>query len=99
MVGLGLRPSPFSFHLVSNVFPDVGSVGRIEKKKPTKDHKKSPNRRPWYPRMTSKVNIHRFGLTKCRAFIRSRLPPKLRRLQVLESPATWPCLSANTSKI
>ena len=34
-----------------------------------------------------------------RAFIRSRLPPELRRLRVIESPATWPCLSANTSKI
>ena len=26
---------------------------------------KSRNRRPWYPRMTLKVNIHIVGLTKC----------------------------------
>ena len=43
-----LRPSPFFFRLASNAFPDVGSR----------------NRRPWYPRMTLKVNIHIFGLTK-----------------------------------
>ena len=67
MAGLGLRPSPLFFHLASNAFPDVGSVGRIEKKNRSikKNHKKSQNRRPWYSRMTSKVNIHRFGLTKC----------------------------------
>ena len=37
------------------------SVGRIEKKK---NHKKSQNRRLWYPRTTLKVNIHihLFGL-------------------------------------
>ena len=35
------------------------------KKKLKKNHKKSRNRRPWYPRMTLKVNIHIFGLTKC----------------------------------
>ena len=29
-----------------------------------KSHIKSRNRRPWYPRMTLKVNIHIFGLTK-----------------------------------
>ena len=55
-----LRPSPFFFRLASNAFPDVGSVCRIEKK----NHIKSRNRRPWYPRMTLKVNIHIFGLTK-----------------------------------
>ena len=33
-------------------------------KKPKKNHKKSRNRRPWYPRMTVKVNIYIFGLTK-----------------------------------
>ena len=37
------------------------SVG-LKKKKKT--HKKSRNSRPWYPRMTLKVNIHIFGLTK-----------------------------------
>ena len=31
------RPSPFFFfRLASNAFPDIGSVGRIEKKKPKK---------------------------------------------------------------
>ena len=54
------------FRLASNAFPDIESVGRIEKKKPKKqNHKKSRNRRPWYPRTTLKVNIHIFGLTKC----------------------------------
>ena len=52
---------PFFFRLASNVFPDIGSVGRIAKK----NHTKSRNRRPWYPRITLKVNIHIFGLTKC----------------------------------
>ena len=36
------------------------SVG-LKKKK---SHKKSRNRRPWYPRTTLKFNIHIFGLTK-----------------------------------
>ena len=40
------------------------SVG-LKKKKPEKNHKKSRNSRPWYPRRTLKVNIHIFGLTKC----------------------------------
>ena len=40
------------------------SVG-LKKKKPKKqNHKKSNNRRPWYPRTRLKVNIHIFGLTK-----------------------------------
>ena len=30
-----------------------------------KNHKKSRNRRPWYPTMTLKVNIYIFALTKC----------------------------------
>ena len=60
------HPLLFFFCLVSNAFPDVGLVVRIEKEKPKKkNHKKSRNRRPWYPRMTLKVNIHIFGLTKC----------------------------------
>ena len=42
----------------------IGSVGRIEKKKPKKNHKKSRNRRPWYPGTTLKVNFHIIGLTK-----------------------------------
>ena len=42
------------FRLASKVFPDIESVGRIEKKKPKKqNHKKSRNRRPWYPRSQS----------------------------------------------
>ena len=41
------------------------SVGLKKKKKPKKNHKKSPNRRSWYPGMTLKVNIYIFGLTKC----------------------------------
>ena len=55
------------FRLASNAFPDVGSVGRMEKKRSKKkNHKKSQNRKPcWYPRMKLKVNIHIFGLTKC----------------------------------
>ena len=36
----------------------------MEKKK-KKNYNKSRNRRPWYPRMTLKINIHIFGLTKC----------------------------------
>ena len=63
-----IRPSPyFFFRLASNAFPDIGSVGRIVKKKKlkTKDHKNSWIRRPWYLRMTLKVNIYIFGLTKC----------------------------------
>ena len=55
---LSIRPFP---RLASNAFPDVGSVGRIEKK----NHKKSRNMRPWYPRKALKVNTHIFGLTKC----------------------------------
>ena len=38
----------FFVRLASNAFPDIGSVGRIEKRKTKKkDHKKSRNRRPW----------------------------------------------------
>ena len=42
---------------MSDAFPDIGSVGQIEKKK----KKNSGKRRPWYPRMTLKVNIHISG--------------------------------------
>ena len=56
----------FFLRLPSNAFPDIGSVGRIEKKKKKKNHKKSRNSRPWYPRTTLKVsNILIFRLTKC----------------------------------
>ena len=50
--------------IASDAFPDIGSVGRIDKKNWKGNHKKSRNRRPWYPRTTLKVNIHIFGLTK-----------------------------------
>ena len=33
-----IPPPPFFFRLASNAFPDVGKVGRIEKKKPKKRH-------------------------------------------------------------
>ena len=50
---------PLFFRSASNAFPDVGSVGRIEKKNSKKkNHKKSRNKSPWYPRKTLKVNIH-----------------------------------------
>ena len=61
-----LRPSPFFLRLPSNAFPDIGSVGRIEKKKNLKqNHKKSRNSRPWYPRTKENVqytvkNVHVF---------------------------------------
>ena len=56
----------FFLCLLWNAFPDIGSVGRIEKTKNLKkNHKKSWNSRPWYPRTTLKVSIHIFGLTKC----------------------------------
>ena len=48
----------FFLRLPPNVFPGIGSDSRIEKKKPKKNHKKSQNSRPWYPRTTLKVNIH-----------------------------------------
>ena len=52
---------PLFFRLASDVLPDIGSVGRIGKK----NHKKSWNRRPWYPGTTLKVNFHIIGVTKC----------------------------------
>ena len=55
----------FFLRLPLNAFPDIGSVGRIEKKNLKKIHKKCRNSRPWYPRTTLKVNIHIYGLTKC----------------------------------
>ena len=39
------------------------SVG-LKKIKIKKNHKKSRNRRPWYPGTTLKVNVHLIGLTK-----------------------------------
>ena len=40
----------------------LGRLVGLKKKKPKKNHKKSRNSRPWYPRMMLKVNIHIFGL-------------------------------------
>ena len=40
------RPSPFFPRLLSNAFPDFGSVGRSEKKKKKKLEKESGTRRP-----------------------------------------------------
>ena len=54
------------FRLASNVFPDLGRLVGLRKKrcKKKKQNKKSQNRKPWYSRMTLKVNIYIFGLTK-----------------------------------
>ena len=60
------------FRLASNAFPDIESVGRIEKKTKKQNHKKSRNRRPWYPRTTLKVNIHIFGLTNCTIYCKKK---------------------------
>ena len=62
---------PLFFRFASNAFPDIGSVGRIEKKNLKKSHKKSRKSRPWYPRTTLKVNIHIFGLTKCTIYCKT----------------------------
>ena len=59
-----LRPSPFFFRLASNAFPDIGSVGLKKKKTSKQHHKKSRNRRPWYPGTTLN-GIHIIGFTKC----------------------------------
>ena len=40
---------PLFFRLASNAFPDIGSVAIEKKNLKTKYHKKSRNRRPWYP--------------------------------------------------
>ena len=65
IISCGIEAIPFFFRLASNAFSDIGSVGRIEKKKKKrnlkKNHKKSRNSRPWYPRMRLKVNINTFG--------------------------------------
>ena len=61
-----LIPSHLFFCLASNAFSDIGSVGRIEKKKKNlkKIQMKSRNSRPWYPRTTLKVNIHIIWINK-----------------------------------
>ena len=72
-----MRPSPLFFRLLiaSNAFPDIGSPRSVGLKKKNlkkkKKSKKSRNRRPWYPRMTLKVNIYIFGLTKCTIYCKN----------------------------
>ena len=41
---INVRPSPFFFRLLSNVFSDFGSVGRSEKEKKRKKKKKIEKR-------------------------------------------------------
>ena len=60
-----LRPSLFFFVQRRMRFLMLGRSVGLEKQFPKKNHKKSRNRRPWYPRITLKVNIHITRLTKC----------------------------------
>ena len=60
----GVKPHKTSSGLCATS-ANVLWIGWIEKKNVKKNHKKSRNRRPWYPRTTSKVNIQTFGWTKC----------------------------------
>ena len=62
----GFRLSPFFFRLGSNAFPDIGSGGRTEKRNLKKITRSLGIGSPGTPggRMTLKVNIHIFGLTK-----------------------------------
>ena len=59
------RLSPFYF-LLSIKCVSWYCIGRSDwkKKNKKKNHQKSQNRGPWYPRTTLKVNIHIFILTK-----------------------------------
>ena len=68
-----LRTPPLFFRLALNAFRDIKSVGRI-KKKLQQNQKKSRNRRPWYPRMTLKVKIYLFRLTKCTIYSKKNVP-------------------------
>ena len=65
---------PLFFRFASDAFPDIGSVGRIEKKILKKNHEKSRNKRPCYPRTTLKVNIPIFGLTKYTIYCKKNVP-------------------------
>ena len=56
-----LGPSPPSFSFSVECISWFW-VGRSDWKK---NQKKSRNRRPWYPKITLKVDIYIFGLTKC----------------------------------
>ena len=49
------------------------SVG-LKKENLKKINKKSRNRRPWYHRMTLKINIHIFGLTKYTIYCKKKVP-------------------------
>ena len=55
----------FSFVYRRMRFLILGRSVGLKKKPKKKNHKKSRNSRPWYPRTTLKVNIRIFGLTKC----------------------------------
>ena len=63
-----LRPSLFFFSFSVECVSWCW-VGRSDWKK---NHKKSRNRRPWYPRITLKVNIHITRLTTCTIYCKKR---------------------------
>ena len=68
-----LRPSLFFFFVQRRMrFLMLGRSVGLEKKFVKKNHKKSRNRRPWYPRITLKVNIHITRLTKCTIYCKKR---------------------------
>ena len=62
-------PLFFSFRSSQMRFLILGWPVGLKKKKQKKIHKKS--RRPWYPRVMLKVNIHIFGLTKCTIYCKN----------------------------
>ena len=64
---------PLFFRFALDAFPDIGSVGRIEKKILKKNQEKSQNKRPCYPRTTIKVNIPLFGLTKYTIYCKKKM--------------------------
>ena len=59
---------PFFFVYRQMRFLTLGRSVRLKKKTLKKNHKKSRNSRPWYPRTTSKVNSNIFGWTKCTTY-------------------------------
>ena len=52
----------------------LGQSVRLKKKNSKKNHMEPQNRRPCYPRMTFKVNIYIFGLTKCTIYCEKNVP-------------------------
>ena len=50
------------------------SVGLKKKNSKKKNHKESRNSSPCYPRMSLKVNIYIFGLTKCTIYCKKNVP-------------------------